>query len=134
MADYILYYFQTLLTPLLILLVSLCLLRFCCKHCRKHSDTDSELDLTNSDHIYVIPNPIHIREETEERDERDEIVTYGNPEFTPPPYELVCPPPSYAEASFKLDISDVQVTANSEMENSYVSPPPYSPPLDITQE
>lgn len=83
---------RTWLTPLLVLTVSLCVLRFCCKICSKVSDTGSDLDLSNSDHVYVIPNPIHVRVE---RDEQDEMSSHDDSEFTPPPYDLVCPPPSY---------------------------------------
>ncbi|XP_077062103.1 uncharacterized protein LOC143714696 [Siphateles boraxobius] len=122
MAEYIFYYLQTLLTPLLALTVILCILRYCCKFCRKVSDTDLDLDLSDSDHVYVIPNPIHTREE------RDETDSHGDSEYTPPPYELVCPPPTYAEASFKVNISDVRVAPDSEMD---VPPPPYSPPLNM---
>ncbi|ROL40995.1 hypothetical protein DPX16_22838 [Anabarilius grahami] len=86
---------------------------------RKASDTDSDPDLSNIDRIYVIPNPIHVREE---RDERDETDSSEDSEYTPPPYEL---------AGFKLNISDVPVTPDSEMEASYVPPPPYSPPLNM---
>ncbi|KAF4106828.1 hypothetical protein G5714_012818 [Onychostoma macrolepis] len=120
MTDYI-FYIQTWLSPLLGLTVSLCILRYCCKICSKVSDTDSDLDLSNSDHVYVIPNPIHVR------DEQDETNSHDDFEFTPPPYELVCPPPSYAESSFKLNISDVGVTPDS----SDMPPPPYCPPLPM---
>ncbi|KTF92637.1 hypothetical protein cypCar_00019480, partial [Cyprinus carpio] len=117
---------RTWLTPLLVLTVSLCVLRFCCKICSKVSDTGSDLDLSNSDHVYVIPNPIHVRVE---RDEQDEMSSHDDSEFTPPPYDLVCPPPSY-ESSFKLNISDVRVTPDSEIDTSNMPPPPpYCPPL-----
>lgn len=123
MAEYIFYYLRTLLTPLLALTVILCILRYCCKFCRKASHTDSDLDLSDIDRVYVIPNPIHTREE---RDERNETDSHEDSEYTPPPYELVCPPPTYAEASFKFNISDVRVAPDSD-----VPPPPYSPPLNM---
>ncbi|TRY53613.1 hypothetical protein DNTS_017568 [Danionella cerebrum] len=110
---------------MLVLMVSLCMLRYCCKHCRKDPLSNSNLDLSNSQHIYVIPNPIHFREE-DGGGRGEEQVTCEDSDFTPPPYELVCPPPSYAEASLKLDIS-----GDSEMD---VPPPPYSPPLNVTPE
>ncbi|KAK7134396.1 hypothetical protein R3I93_017721 [Phoxinus phoxinus] len=128
MAEYIYYYLQTLLTPLLALTVCLCLLRYCCRFCWKVPDTDLDLDLSDSDHVYVIPNPIHTREEGDGRDETDSC---EDSEYTPPPYELVCPPPTYAEASFKCNVSDVGVSPDPEMEASYVPPPPYSPPLNM---
>lgn len=70
----------------------------------------------------------------EERDEQDETNSCDDSEFTPPPYELVCPPPSYAESSYKLNISDVRVTPDSEMDTSNMPPPPYSPPLPMTSQ
>lgn len=37
----------------------------------------------------------------------------------------------FLQSSFKLNISDVRVTPDSEMDTSNMPPPPYSPPLPM---
>lgn len=123
MADYIYYYIQTLLSPLLVLALCLCLLRYCCKFCRADMldmSTDSEPDLSISDRVFVIPI-----EERDESDYEEEI------DYRPPPYDLVCPPPSYTEFGMKRNIITLNTSGEASHGSVEVPPPPYAPPLDV---
>ncbi|KAI7797178.1 hypothetical protein IRJ41_014573, partial [Triplophysa rosa] len=124
MADYIYYYIQTFLSPVLVLALCLCILKYCCRFCRTDViDIHTDSDLSINDRVFVIP--------IDERDEPD----YEEETDGPPTYDLACPPPSYTESVMKIYPPSGQEILNTGIDASHgsveIPPPPYSPSLDL---